>query len=266
MIMKNVIALYALVCVCMLSVYAMEEGMVPVVQRNYFDMLSDEVIFNILHRLVDSFHKTYMQSLRIKRKALGSNRRSFLLTCKRFNEIGESEFINYMFKQNYYESCNSKMHIAASLNAVRWIKNALKDPKNAYLINSRNKVMQSPLHHAAKHGSLDAARLLIKKGAHVDSQDLCKNNMTPLHYAVLHDRLEMAQVLIDLGANVNASGVGYTPICCAIGWRRTSIVKLLFDKGATLDSAESGGYVRRCSDPEIIELIEQALAKKVGMQ
>ncbi|XP_042235689.1 serine/threonine-protein phosphatase 6 regulatory ankyrin repeat subunit C-like isoform X2 [Homarus americanus] len=58
------------------------------------------------------------------------------------------------------------------------------------------------LHAAASVNCLECIRLLLARGASVDSQD--PGGHTPLHIAVENDQLEATNFLIDAGANVEA--------------------------------------------------------------
>jgi ankyrin repeat protein len=70
----------------------------------------------------------------------------------------------------------------------------------------------TPLHLAAFFGRLDAARLLIERGADVHA--VSRNGMTntPLHAAAAGRHADVALLLLDHGANGSATDAGgYTP-------------------------------------------------------
>ena len=72
---------------------------------------------------------------------------------------------------------------------------------------------ETPLDRAAAKGNVDVVRLLIERGAEVDSRD--RWGWTPLHNASRFGHLEVSRVLVDHGANVNArkqrlNGLRYT--------------------------------------------------------
>ncbi|MHC9062457.1 ankyrin repeat domain-containing protein [Nitrospira sp. CMX1] len=69
------------------------------------------------------------------------------------------------------------------------------------------------LHSAVRRGRVDQVRILIMKGARLDSTD--HSHRTPLHYAVGGeafgkpiDMIEIVKLLLDKGANVNAADSG----------------------------------------------------------
>jgi len=132
----------------------------------------------------------------------------------------------------------------------------------------------TPLCIAAAHGSMEAADLLLKKGARIDVPSL-GGYYLPLHFALQSPRLEIirlllqhgagieshtqkhqltplmsaandhkpraAEVLIELGADVNArtADAGETPLMYAAHSGNMEIIRLLLDKGADVNA-------RRC--------------------
>ncbi|MFA6066219.1 MAG: ankyrin repeat domain-containing protein [Candidatus Babeliaceae bacterium] len=261
--MKSIIALHALVCIFMLPISAMEEGSELVAQHNYFDVLPNEVMVNIMDKFIDGCLFSHIWLL--------ISRRSVLLTCKRFNEIGEPAFINYLFKKYClgYSNTDSKIHIAASLNSITWLKNFFKDNDNyKHLIHGKNSTGLTPLHCAANAGAHDAAQLLIEMKASVDAQDL--KNQTPLHYAVICNRLRMSQLLLDSGANTTIPWNEHNYIHTAVFFENTSMVKLLLGHGVSIGSRPNDvdgvlSHAKQWGNPEIITLIERELAKKTGI-
>ncbi|OBS59005.1 hypothetical protein A6R68_09870, partial [Neotoma lepida] len=61
----------------------------------------------------------------------------------------------------------------------------------------------TPLHVAAKYGSLDVAKLLLQRRAAADSAG--KNGLTPLHVAAHYDNQKVALLLLEKGASPHAT-------------------------------------------------------------
>ncbi|KAF6733817.1 Ankyrin-2 [Oryzias melastigma] len=89
----------------------------------------------------------------------------------------------------------------------------------------------TPLHVAAKYGSLDVAKLLLQRRALLD--DAGKNGLTPLHVAAHYDNQEVALLLLDKGASPHATAKnGYTPLHIAAKKNQTNIALALLQYGA----------------------------------
>ena len=107
---------------------------------------------------------------------------------------------------------------------------------------------QAPLHGAAAHGQVEAARWLIEHGAFIDHQD--DSGETPLHEAAAHGQLEVVRLLLEHGADptltarqtVNVAPPGLpvemqdkgdlTALDYALGQGHAEIVRLFVEHGA----------------------------------
>ena len=79
---------------------------------------------------------------------------------------------------------------------------------------------------ACGEGQVDAARLSLDKGAHVNQVD--KDGMTPLHTACAGGHLDLVRLLLEKGAEVDrATKKGSTPLFIAKKIGHSSIVALL---------------------------------------
>jgi ankyrin repeat protein len=93
----------------------------------------------------------------------------------------------------------------------------------------------SPLMYAAREGRIDAARLLLDAGAHVNEVD--QNDISPLLLAISNNHPDMAQFLIAKGANINVKDwYGRTPLFAAVEMRNADMHYVTF---ALLHTAES---------------------------
>jgi hypothetical protein len=111
-------------------------------------------------------------------------------------------------------------------------------------VNVRSKLGRTPLQIAAAYdGATEAARLMIEKGADVNSLD--EGHASVLAQAAYSNNLEVARLLIAKGAKVNtADVVGFTPLLNAAvnGNRNSALVALLLEHGANVN-AKSGDTV-----------------------
>jgi cytochrome c len=90
------------------------------------------------------------------------------------------------------------------------------------------------IHDAAKKGDVAAISAALEAGANINESDAVA---PPLYYAVSAEQLEAAKLLIERGADVNAlSGFGVGPLGPAVGKRNIELMKLLLDHGANPNS------------------------------
>ena len=97
------------------------------------------------------------------------------------------------------------------------------------------------LFRSVKLGDLDAIkRELAEDASAVDKQD--KNGITPLSWAALAGRVEAARLLISKGANVNAKNRdGATALHSAAFLGHLDIVELLIEKKVEINAKNAAG-------------------------
>ncbi|XP_069670726.1 uncharacterized protein [Periplaneta americana] len=102
---------------------------------------------------------------------------------------------------------------------------------------------RTPLSWAAQKGHLETVRLLIKKGADVNTNDAWKR--TPLHFAISGSHVNVVQFLIESGADVNAydDELDNSPIFTAAQQANVDVVRLLTDKGADVNPCNIYGEI-----------------------
>ena len=100
----------------------------------------------------------------------------------------------------------------------------------------------SALHFAAFFGKLDAARLLVERGADVDVGGRGWMTGTPLHSAASANHTDVVRILLDAGADPNApqSG-GWTPLHSAAQNGNVELVELLLAHGANPSATNDDG-------------------------
>jgi cytochrome c len=90
------------------------------------------------------------------------------------------------------------------------------------------------IHDAAKKGDIAAIAAALDAGANVNESD---GLAAPLHYAVNRQHLDAAKLLIERGADVNAvSKIGGTPLMAAVAKNRLEFITLLLAHGANPNS------------------------------
>jgi ankyrin repeat protein len=90
---------------------------------------------------------------------------------------------------------------------------------------------KTPLHVASQEGHVDAVRVLLDRGAHVNSQD-CEGWM-PLHYASRMGNLKVVQLLLEHEAALNTrTDSDSSPVYLASQWGHLEVVRLLGDRRA----------------------------------
>ncbi len=104
-------------------------------------------------------------------------------------------------------------------------------------INISDEYGYSPLVHAVATHRVDVVRLLLKNNAMTDIVDI--SGSTPLHWAVDVNDVEITKLLLYYGANPNAYTENGQPVLFYPLLRKnTVLLKLLTDKGASLDFAK----------------------------
>jgi ankyrin repeat protein len=98
---------------------------------------------------------------------------------------------------------------------------------------ARNPMRVMPLHSAAANRHLEICRLLLEHGAPVNATQA--DDFTPLHEAAQNGQLELVSLLLDYGADVNARKTdGQTPLALAAQSGHLEVIDLLRRSGAEL--------------------------------
>ncbi len=159
------------------------------------------------------------------------------------------------------QTATDDLFAAVEKNDIEKVKyliaiNANVNAKDAY-------ASMTPLMMAAYDGYTEIAKLLIEKGADVNTKGGVDMDMTALTYAASQDRAEMVKVLLDKGASVNVkTKYGWTPLFFAASRGKADIAKLLIDKGAdvnvTLPTGETAlSEAEKAGNSDIIKLLRQ---------
>jgi len=123
----------------------------------------------------------------------------------------------------------------------------------------------SPLICAVVTNSMEAAKLLISKGADVNAKN--KDGLTALIWAACTNSLNVAKLLISKGADVNAKDKnGLTALIWAAGTNSLDVAKLLIEKGADVNAKDEDGRtalmtVRGYDSQQMVDLLKKHGAK-----
>jgi cytochrome c len=102
-----------------------------------------------------------------------------------------------------------------------------------YIVSSTSQA--AAIHDAAKKGDVAAISAALGAGANINESD---GIATPIYYAVQGAHLGAAKLLMERGADVNTpSALGVAPLGPAVGRRNMELIQLLLDHGANPNSA-----------------------------
>jgi ankyrin repeat protein len=122
------------------------------------------------------------------------------------------------------------------LDAIRQLIDAEPVVVNRPISDPTDEATGSPLCYAAQVGRVEAARMLIQRGADVNWSQYA--GVTPLHYAATHGHSDVAQLLIDHGTDIEAGSPYNTPLQAAARGTEagcSAVLAMLEHKGAKLD-------------------------------
>ena len=129
----------------------------------------------------------------------------------------------------------------------------------------------TPLMLACENGHIDAARVLLDKGANISFAD--GKGRTPLYAACwggdadMRPHVDVARLLLERGADVNqAENDGTTALYLACQNGHVDMVRLLLEHGAAFDRADMSGttplsIAKRHGHLAVVELIEDRMPK-----
>ncbi|KAF5008332.1 hypothetical protein FDECE_5375 [Fusarium decemcellulare] len=132
------------------------------------------------------------------------------------------------------------LHCASSargcVNIMRLLLDSGADP-NAVTAEDE----QSPLHVASRQGHVDAAELLLQKGAVVDV--VSRTYDTPLYVASDRGHDGVVKLLLENGADASVQvGIGWAPLHTAAYDGYIAVIRHLVEHGAELDARTKEGW------------------------
>ena len=151
-------------------------------------------------------------------------------------------------------------------------------------VNAAGMTGMTPLVASAYHGNAAAVKLLLEKGAKVNSVaavpglfafdgpksgPIALTQVTPLLAAAARGGSDLVKMLLDAGADVNAKdGRGMTPLMLAVAANRQNpgVIRMLLDRGAKTDVQSGAGetamdWARKLGAPAGLELLKVSHAQ-----
>ncbi len=123
------------------------------------------------------------------------------MNSQHFQDVNYQNLEDFIFGTEVFVPGCTLLHMAARFNCPRLAKLLIERGAN---VNSEDEHGRTPLHYAAMQGNIEAAKVLIENGA--NNRHDCYGN-TPLHYALENNYLEIARFLIANGASVTVGKI-----------------------------------------------------------
>ncbi len=144
--------------------------------------------------------------------------------------MGKPEVAKIIYATGY----SFTLHECVAMNDIDRVKKLIDE--NPSSVNSSSPDGWTALHLAAFFGHREMVKLLLDKGASIDTPSKSKASYgnSPLQAAVAMGRNEIVELLLERGANVNfiQQPGGFTPLHIAASRNDLKIVQLLVDSGA----------------------------------
>ncbi len=131
------------------------------------------------------------------------------------------------------------LHDAVKRNDLEGLKSVLDEMPDA--LDKQDDLGRTPLHWATEESQLDAAELLLEKGANPNIK--ASTGATPLHLASDSELMDMAALLTKHGADLDAVDEnGWTPLHFAAVRGQEELADLLLKEGADADVKDDKGW------------------------
>lgn len=140
-------------------------------------------------------------------------------------------------------------------------------------VDAKNGKGQTPLHEIAGHLHRDGDEatmiVLLDAGASLSARD--NDGATPLHAAAIGGHLQAAKLLLDRGADIQARAQQLTPLHFSAYAGKPEVTQLLIDRGADVFAEKDGmnplymarqpSHSTEAGKQAVIRMLEQAMAR-----
>ena len=125
------------------------------------------------------------------------------------------------------EGSVTPLHVAADKNHSTILEYLLEAGMQ---VDALNHTGNPALFYACNHGHTDIVRILLRNGVRPDHTGPSK--IIPLHCAVSRGHQEIVELLLDAGANIHARNLNLTPVLVAINYEHGKVLESLLSRGA----------------------------------
>ena len=142
-----------------------------------------------------------------------------------------------------YEGCSSYSEVPKRMTQVHLVayfglNEAMAALLSGHDLNSKNNYGRTPLSYAVENGHEAVVKLLLEKGADLESQDQY-DGRTLLLWAAKNGHEAVVKLLLEKGAELESMDMdGWTLLLWAAKRGNKAAVKLLLEKGASLESKD----------------------------
>lgn len=163
----------------------------------------------------------------LKNAGTGLGNLSMAVSCRRYDMAELMVEFGADFMELWKTSNEQVLDILRYEGKLEVIENFARVAPNVNRADGGNFTL---LHYAVLHKHYALARILIARGAWLETADGL-NGDTPLHWAINDDDAEMVKLLLDAGASARVvNDFGMTPLDSAIASWRAGIAILLWEK------------------------------------
>jgi ankyrin repeat protein len=145
----------------------------------------------------------------------------------------------YTSQSNYSQKVPRRitgLHLAAYFG----VQEAVHAVLGSHYLNSTDSYGRTPLSWAAANGHEAVVKLLVEKGAEMETKDKDSSGQTPLSWAASRGHEAVVKLLLEKGAELETKDSKYsrTPLSYAAENGHEAVVKLLLEKVAELETKD----------------------------